>query len=200
MISHLALTALLLSHVLAPIRAPKWLDYELAGYAFANDEKHHPTAIFDPRTHYMLIRVIECDGADMTLLLTKDRYEVDSMGIGVPGFSKDPSQKMMQAVEKPLPSLSTGKGITIDTPVQSVTRKLGKPSKRFETGKRHQFLNLLYHWVGVGPDGEKEYEQTYVFKSGRLIEVLFTWDPFHEEDKAVIRPKAKAAVSQRKSD
>jgi hypothetical protein len=149
----------------------------------------------------MLIRNIECDGADITLLLTKDRYEVDGMGVGIPAFSKDLTNKDMQAKEKPLPNLQTGKGISIGDDIQEVMSKLGAPSKRFMTGNRHQFANLLYSWLkGKGIEADL-YEETYVFKADRLIEILFTKGPDHGySDMAVFAPKAKDAVKKRKGD
>jgi hypothetical protein len=200
-ISTFAFATLLLTRIKLPEKAPKWMDNELAGYAFASDIKHHDVAVIDPVSRYMLIRVIECDGADITLLLTKDRYEVDNMGIGIPGFSKDLTNKDIQAVEKPLPNLRTGKGVMIDMAMQSVIFKIGLPTKRYKTGKRNQYLNLEYSWTEGKGITAGLYEQTYVFKSGKLIEILFTKGPDNGySDMAIIAPKAKDAVARRKGD
>ena len=47
--------------------APKWIDASIAGYAFAYDEVHKPVGVRDERTGYMLVRSVECDGANMLI-------------------------------------------------------------------------------------------------------------------------------------
>lgn len=183
-------------------RLPHWFDKTLAGYAFAYDQKHEPVAIYDPKTRFMLLRDVECDGADLTLLLTRDRYEMLQYGFLAPDFrpagKHDEGQKMKV---KPLTSLSTGKGVTIgDSPEQTVA-KLGRPKKIDKTGRNKQYLNYRYSWTrGRGEDGT-QYDQTYTFKGGKLIEVMFTWGPAEGyEDLAIVRPKATAVSHSRKRD
>jgi len=186
---------LVLAQSSLPSHPPRWFDTTLAGYKFAYDEKHAPVAIYDPKSHYILIRVVECDGADLTLLLTRDRYEVTDMGFAIPGFKKQPETPEFTTTVKALPSLSTGKGLQIGDSVAKVRRRLGAPGKTEVTGARKQFLSYKYSFAAGESDDSREYDETYVFKAGKLIEILLNWDPVHHEDKAVVAPKAKKAVA-----
>jgi hypothetical protein len=179
---------------------PAWFDEMLAGYALAYDQKHSQVAVYDPGTGFMLIREPECDGGDMTLLLTRDRYEVDKMGYKVPHFAAgttvdDGSRKL---VEKALPSLATGKGVKIGDSPQRMMRLLKGHPHRERSGNRDQFVSYKYSFKESPGELSKSYDETYTFKSGKLIEVMFGWGPGDErEDNAVIQHAAKKVQADR---
>lgn len=176
---------------------PKWLDRTLAGYSFANDLKHSAAAVFDPSSGFMLIREPECDGADLTLLLTRDRYEVQNMGFEVPNFHKGAEGALKMTVKK-LPNLATGKGVRIGDPESRVERVLGKSHKNEISGKRGQFLSFRYQWTDGSHNGGRDYEQVYTFKAGKLIEITYLWSPTDQSDfKADIQHGAKKAQKDR---
>ena len=184
----------------ATVSRPKWFDTTLAGYAFAYDATHSSVAVYDPKTHFVLVRVPECDGADMTLLLTRDRYMIAGMGYRVPDFVPPHDENGSQEMTvKAIPSLKTKHGITIGASISGVRSTLGAPSKTFKTGARKQFVNMEYAWSEPGPVEEsRSYSQTYTFKQGKLIEILFSWWPKEVEDKAVVRPQAQKTVKDPK--
>lgn len=132
----------------------------------------------------------------MTFLLTRDRYEVDKLDISVPGFSKEEGYQPMTI--KPLPSLSTGKGIQIGSSPPDLIRKLGRPSVINISGNHGQYRNYTYTCTTGKGDESTEYEETYTYKKGKLIEINFTWSHGgDEEDNAVVAPKAKRLKSDK---
>jgi len=153
--------------------APKWIDNSLAGYALAYDETHKPIGIRDPRSGYMLVRGVECDGAFLTLLLTRDRKAVASEGFRLPkkGSKND---GVLVIVDRRLTSLRTGKGIEIGTSPHKVQASLGSP-KRIELKGR--FVNYVYEWKA---QNEPVQTQRYTFKAEKLIEVCFVRDEREE--------------------
>lgn len=170
--------------LLAPAVAPRWLDDSLAGYAFAYDETHKGVGVRDPKTGFMLLRNIECDSGLLTLILTRDRREVVAQGFKVPGIrTQEGYEGEMPILAKALPRLKTGKGLAIGDSPDSVRARLGKPTHT----KRHgPFVDYVYsarfaHYDPWIKDTLKAtYEQRYVFKTGRLIEVRFFRDATNE--------------------
>ena len=152
---------------------PAWFDTMLAGYAFEYDEQHRPITVHDAKTGFYLVRSVDCDGAFVRLLLTRDRKLVSEMGVGVPGFNDADPYEI--AVEKPLPSLSTGKGLKIGDSEARMRALLGSPSKASVEGSRSQFRVCSYKWKSPKnkDDISVTYDQRYTFKAGRLIEVEF---------------------------
>jgi len=144
---------------------PAWFDTTLAGYKFAYDEKHGSIAVHDPKSGFFLVREIECDGGLVSLLLTRDRKVVADNGFSVTGYSASDSV-LPKVVEKPLPSLSTGKGLSIGDSEAKLKALYGKPkSVQFE-GNAKQFRVCSYKLKT-----DADYEARYTFKVGKLIEV-----------------------------
>lgn len=163
-------------------KAPAWFDRSVAGYALQYDETHGQAGIHDPKTNYYLLRSIECDGAHLTVILTRDRTIMTSNGYRVPNF-KDPSgaEGYTAVVEKPLSSLSTSKGVRIgDTPSQ-VKARLGKPTEIKTTGSRKQFVELDYVWRDIKNGEGHIWTNSYTFKQGKLIEITFNREMYPEE-------------------
>lgn len=163
--------ALILSPT-GPTARPAWLDRTLAGYALASSEHQRPICVHDKRSGYFLVRDIECDGGSITVVLTRDRKELSELGVTMPGTEAHTS--WIRIVEKPLPSLSTGKGIQIGDSEATVTRLLGRPTKRSIEGSRGQFRVARYQWTEKDDQLPTEYVEAYTFKAGRLIEVNFS--------------------------
>lgn len=147
--------------------APRWLDTEIAGYALKSD----PTVgVHDPKRGYFLVRTIECDGAIVTLTLTRDRNVVSGEGYAVPAFTpREGTPGNLKLVEKPLPSLATGKGVAIGASTDAVRARLGSPTR---TKPHAAFLDYVYAWR----QHATTHEQRYTFKAGRLIEIQFFRD------------------------
>jgi hypothetical protein len=154
--------------------APRWYDTEVAGYVMDSSEKHRPLAVHDGKTGFFLVRDVECDGADITVLLTRDHSMMRQFGVSMPGA--EPAELTLQ--EKRLPSLSTGKGIRIGDTEGRMREILGKPTKVEISGSRDQYEDCIYQWkcprdrFGL----ERAIEERYTFKAGSLIEVEFSSD------------------------
>jgi hypothetical protein len=168
------LTALMLSRPLSGHHQPKWLDQSLAGYAFEYDEKHGQAGVFDSKSGFFILREIDCDGAVVSLTLTKDRNIATSQGYLVPDFTpKTGSPGSNPLTVKSLPSLSTGKGVTIGDSGAQVQSRLGSPTLRHHTGERKQYVELVYSWKDGKADNDFRYTETYTFKAGKLIQIDF---------------------------
>ena len=153
-------------------RPPAWLDKELAGYLLVDDEKHPTICVYDKRSGFFLERSGECDGAILWVTLTRDRNIPVREGYSVPNFKViDGSQNKLTI--RPLPSLSTSKGVKIGDSPADVRNRLGKPTYAKRTGSRNQFLSFEYQWSQGKGDLDDSYTETYTFKAGRLIEVHF---------------------------
>ncbi|MGV3618166.1 MAG: hypothetical protein ACO1SV_22800 [Fimbriimonas sp.] len=170
----MSLAALAVLVSAAPAEPPRWLDRSLAGYVLAFDEKHGQAGIHDPKRGFYLVRGAECDGSHVSLILTRDRKEVNQWGYKVPSLVD--TQGYLPLRERPLPSLATGKGIQIGDTVAVLQKRLGRPTRVERSGDRRQFTSYVYFWRDV-VDGEgEEVTNTYVFKGGRLIEISFHRD------------------------
>lgn len=166
--------------LLAGTVTPRWLDDSLAGYAFTYDETHKPFGLRDPKSGFMLVRGVECDGGLLTLLLTRDRHQVVGEGFKIPGIrSAEGYEGEMPVVSKTLRTLRTGKGLAIGDSPDALRTRLGRPTRL----KRHgPFVNYVYAArLGQYDPWSKgvvraEIEQRYTFKAGRLIEIRFFRD------------------------
>lgn len=165
---------MLLPAVLAlSLAAPRWLDRMIAGYAIAIDAPHDTIGVHDAARGFYLVRTIECDGAIISLTLTRDRNVVAEAGFAVPNFTpRSGDNGSLPLVSKPLRSLATGKGVLIGDAPSSVVRRLGAPTVK----KDHRpFLDYVYR-VQLNEEAKTSYEQRYTFKGGRLIEIQFGRD------------------------
>ncbi|HLK16553.1 MAG TPA: hypothetical protein VKT78_17235, partial [Fimbriimonadaceae bacterium] len=153
--------------------APRWLDFSIAGYAFAYDEKHTVTTVHDKKRGFFIKREVECDGGLLSLELTRDRHDV------LEAFDMEGHPLSPSSVEKPLPSLTTGKGVTIGDSPATVAKRLGKPTKVERTGSRGQYLDYEYVWQepkSGDDDLQASYDEVYTFKKGKLIQIVFSRD------------------------
>jgi hypothetical protein len=156
-------------------KPPKWLDKTLAGYAVAFSDKHQMVGVHDKGRKAFLVRTVDCDGAHIGVLLTRDRNLVTEMGHKVPHF-KGKYEGYSDMKENALPSLATSKGIALgDTPAQ-LTAKLGKPSTIKKSGNRKQFTDYVYKWRNLVKGEGEEWENRFTFKEGKLIEIEFRRD------------------------
>jgi len=162
--------SILLPVALASHRPPAWFDPMLAGYKFAYDEKHGSVAVHDSKTGFFLVREIECDGGIVTLTLTRDRKEVSNMGYTVTGNSP-PDSGIPKVVEKPLPNLSTGKGLSIGDSEANMKSLYGQPKSVHLDGNAKQFRVCTYK-----RKTDANYEASYTFKAGKLIEISLLRD------------------------
>ncbi|HWA82219.1 MAG TPA: hypothetical protein VG820_02205 [Fimbriimonadaceae bacterium] len=144
---------------------PHWFCTTLAGY---NIEKRADIGIYDSKSGFYLCTTSECDGADYSMVLTRDRNIVTGSGYYVPKFKpREHDNGEVPLSHRRLQSLSTAKGVKIgDTPEQ-VRSLLGKPSK----AEHDEFLTYSYKW---STKSGVDYDQEYVFKAGRLIEIQFS--------------------------
>lgn len=153
-------TVFLLAVVSKPERrAPAWFDTLLAGYSLAYDERRRPVAVADPKTGYYLWRDTECDGADVTLVLTPDVKEIQT---------EVPDARL---VRKPLPSLSTGKGIRIGDPAIRLAETLGKASRVEASTTVKGATDYVYHWSSKA----RAYDETYTVKAGVVVRIEFEY-------------------------
>jgi hypothetical protein len=147
--------------------APAWLDFTIAGYALANDEKRNQLGAFDPSKGFFILRYSECDGADVGLILTRDRKELANEGYRLPEKESSELNPSKELAIRRFRSLSTGKGVTIGDAPSVVIRTLGKPTKI----KRGHYLSFDYSCRFDG----KQITEEYTFKHGKLIEIAFGW-------------------------
>jgi hypothetical protein len=173
MVATIIVSTILLGKPKNHAKAPAWLDFMLAGYALEYDEKHGEVGVYDQWKGFYLTRVPECDGGILSVTLTRDRALVSNDGFNVPGYGQDRGPEAPKVIPKALPSLSTGKGVKIGDNQSQVKKLLGPPTREQFSGSRDQFVDLVYSWKsGKGGEGA-EYDETYTFKQGKLIEVIF---------------------------
>jgi len=156
------------------VQVPKWFDTMLAGYKLAYDDKHPTLGVYDPATKYFLIRTVDCAGAELTLILTRDRRVAAHFGYELPMTTKTHNHEVRPypLAVKCLPSLRTGKGIEIGSTEGSIVRALGHPGSR----KVNKYVTLSYS----GSWHKVTYYADYVLKAGRLIEINFSWSSDEE--------------------
>jgi hypothetical protein len=156
---------------------PKWLDNILAGYKISS--AHGAVGVYDAATGYMLVRDIVCDGADVTLVLTRDRKEIsENYDYLIPNYTSAKAADQLQPMKLKALPLTTGKGVKIGDLMEDVREKLGPPTK---IEKPEQFTSYVYTYVTGHAEDDKEYTEAYTFKAGKLIEIIFSRDPARDE-------------------
>jgi hypothetical protein len=128
----------------------------------------------DSRTGHYLLKQLDCDGAHVAVVLTRDRNMVEDWGYDVPNFGTPDPRGAIEA--KPFP-LETKNGIRIGMTVAQVEGRIGRPDRVGRRGASGEFLCYLYRKITM-EDKENGYalRNTYVFKGGRLIEVQIHGD------------------------
>jgi hypothetical protein len=153
------------------VSVPDWLDDTVAGYAFSLEDGRSTVGVRDPATGYCLVRTTECDGALLSLVLTRDRRRVVEAGYRVPGFAVHGYEGSLPLVARRLRSLRTRKGVAVGDASARVRRRLGPPTRTESSGQGR----LDYVYRGRAADGA-EHTQTYSFAAGRLVEIAFFRD------------------------
>ena len=153
-------------------KLPAWTKATLAGYAVDHDESHNAIGVYDKAKNFYLTRTAECDGAYLTVTLTRDRKVVQDAGYAVPGLPTGPGEHRTLLKLRPLRNLSTSMGVTIGDSESKVREIVGKPSKVEDEGWRDQYHSLTYKYkTKKVQDIAITYEHKYVFKEGRVIEI-----------------------------
>ncbi len=131
----------------------------------------------DPESGYYLYKAIDCDGAHVSITLTKDRRMVQDCGFEVARFGRKPEEGPGKAVEERKIDLATKGGIRIGMTRAEVEEKLGKPTRAAVRGGKKEFWCALYKKV-VMKDREtgRVLRNTYIFKNGKLIEISINLD------------------------
>jgi hypothetical protein len=171
------LTAITWAILCSPSKPPAWFDKSVAGYVLQWDDKHPGGCFFDSKKGFYVMRVPECDGSHLSLILTRDRKMVAGSAFHVKDLPKSMGENGYDTVHSAsFRSLATGKGISIGDSQSVVRAKLGAPSKQEKAGNRKQFLEWTYLWRDVKKGVGAEWQNIYVFKTGKLIEVRFHRD------------------------
>ncbi len=131
----------------------------------------------DAESGYYLYKAINCDGAHVSVTLTKDRRMVESCGFEVARFGRKPEDAPGTAVEERKIDLATKHGIRIGMTREQLEEKLGKPTRTAVRGEKKEFWCALYKKV-VMKDRERGcvLRNTYIFKHGKLIEISINRD------------------------
>lgn len=150
-------------------RRPKWMDSKIAGR-----EGGYMGAIYDPSRNWYLVNGGECDGAIGFFYLTQDRRRLERAGFSVyPPARSETGESETDIYFRRLPNLATGHGVAIGQTPSQVWKRLGPPTRIKKTGYRKQFLEYRYTWKEGKRLQDRQYDQTYVFKKGKLIEINF---------------------------
>lgn len=133
------------------------------------------TSWFDKKSGFYAIKTYSCDGGHVYARLTRDRRIVEDEGYEVLRFGKhDPERKLPSEHSFPL---STKNGITIGMSTGQVSKLLGKPIRTSVNGSKKQYTSYLYRYIKMFDKEEGiAFRNTYIFKSGKLIEILITKD------------------------
>ena len=131
----------------------------------------------DAESGYYLYKTIDCDGAHVSVTLTKDRRMVLNCGFEVARFNRKPEDGPGNAVEDRQIDLATKNGIRIGMTRAQVEEKLGKPTRTAVRGSAKEYWCALYKKV-VMQDRERGHvlRNTYIFKHGKLIEISINRD------------------------
>ena len=131
----------------------------------------------DPESGYYLYKTVDCDGAHVSITLTKDRRMVEDCGFEVARFGRKPEEGNGQAIEDRKIELATKSGIRIGMTREQVEEKLGPPTRTAVRGAKKEFWCALYKKV-VMKDREtgRVLRNTYIFKHGKLIEIAINLD------------------------
>lgn len=145
------------SEDVADILWPSRLTVRVGGMS-VDEPQLHSACWRDATTGYYLCRWIECDGAHITITLTKDRRLIGPW-----------NHAWAAGVQKRQFPLSTAHGITIGATKDEVRRKLGEPIRTAIRGEQGQYWCALYK--AVDKKHELALRNTYIFKDNRLIEI-----------------------------
>jgi hypothetical protein len=131
----------------------------------------------DPRSGVYALKTMECDGAHRSITVTKDRRVVASSGYNLARFGKPNPEGYSNEVESRTVKASTAHGVAFGASRTSVVRKLGSPFKTVTRGSKGEFRCDLYKRVVMDSreDGQV-LRNTYVYKNGKLIEILLNLD------------------------
>lgn len=156
---------------------PAKLTYAVAGLS-VNKSTVSYVCWHDPNTGYYATKMMECDGAHRFARLSRDRRLVEEAGFDVPNFGKPSSDFFSEnKIEKRKLSLSTKHGITIGMTESAVIKKLGKPDRSTKAGKKKEYSAILYRYIKMDErENGSGLRNTYIFKSGKLIEILLNLD------------------------
>jgi hypothetical protein len=138
---------------------PNWVPNNLAGYAIGFGSEGSQIQRKDPENGYWIGRGIDCDGAHVVVILTRDTKMFRNFSPLNPGDV--PIAKLR--------SLGTDRGVTIGMTENQVSAKIGKPQKRKLDGP---YIRTFYEWKNIKSGEGYIYSQNLVFKKGKLIEIL----------------------------
>jgi hypothetical protein len=137
---------------------PKWVPNNLAGYAIGFGSETSQIRRKDRETGYWIGRGIDCDGAHVVVILTRDTKMFRNFSPLQPGDVQ---------IAK-LRNLGTDRGVTIGMTENQVSTKIGKPQQRKLDGP---YVRTSYKWKNVKNGEGYIYSQELVFKKGKLIEI-----------------------------
>ncbi|HAZ64937.1 MAG TPA: hypothetical protein DCZ72_15190 [Armatimonadetes bacterium] len=118
--------------------------------------------IADTRSDYLVTHSGDCDGAQLTLLLSPPRS----------GLTWDPDR------QAPLPRLRSGTGVNIGESPRTVIRKLGRQPDEighlewYARGTTTYTYHAKINYRG-GPRVYTKYRAEYTFRSGRLYSIMY---------------------------
>ncbi|OWU65808.1 MAG: hypothetical protein CBB60_002770 [Armatimonadetes bacterium Cent15-Ar3] len=137
---------------------PAWVPHDLAGFVIGYGKESAQIKRKDAKSGFWIYRSLECDGAHVTVRLTRGRPTVP-----IPD-EWDPQSK------KPanLRYLGTDRGVTIGLTENQVSAKIGKPQKRKSDGT---YIRTSYEWKNLKNGEGHIYSQELVFEKGKLIEI-----------------------------
>ena len=131
----------------------------------------------DPASGYYLYKNLECDGAHVSVTLTKDRRMVTESGFELARFGRKAKEPLLNDIEKRSIGLSTKNGIRIGMSREEVRAKLGQPTKTAVRGSHKEFWCALYKKTIMRNHEEGDVlRNTYIFKDGHLIEIAINLD------------------------
>lgn len=149
--------------------------YSIAGYILRYDPTHGDTAVKDTASPYVLIRTVDCDGASITLCLSKEMDDLESVGLGPQSISSAKFDSDGRTAKKDkLRSLSTGAGVSIGDSQATVIKKLGKPTSRNKSTTVSGGTDFCYEYHPHAPQSGPYFEEDYTFKNGKLVRIEFS--------------------------
>ena len=137
---------------------PAWVPNDLAGFAIGFGKESAQIKRQDARSGLWIARMIECDGAHVSLVLTRDKKLIHVEDGWDPNSSKPTALRY----------LGTDRGVLIGMTETQVSGKIGKPQKRKLDGP---YVRTSYEWKNLKNGEGFIYSQELVFKKGDLIEI-----------------------------
>ena len=137
---------------------PTWVPNDLAGFVIGYGKESAQIKRRDARSGFWIYRSLECDGAHVTVRLTRGQPMVP-----IPD-EWDPESKKPANFRY----LGTDRGVTIGLTENQVSAKIGKPQKRKLDGP---YIRTSYEWKNLKNGEGYIYSQELVFKKGKLIEI-----------------------------